>query len=99
MMTKHRGLGPRVAVSAFAVTLAVGLTAPPAFAANGDRPWLDTSRSPEERAELLLDAMTLNQKIQQLGIVAADESDVLEGCEQRSEGRRVGEGCRMWRTS
>lgn len=88
-MTRHRGLGPRVAVSAFAVTLAVGLTAPPAFAANGDRPWLDTSRSPEERAELLLDAMTLDQKIQQLGIVAADESDVLEGCEQKATGRVI----------
>ena len=30
------------------------------------RPWQDTSKSPRERAELLVDAMTLEQKIAQL---------------------------------
>src|SRR4051812_30812414 len=29
-------------------------------------PWMDTSLSPEARSELLIDAMTLDQKIQQL---------------------------------
>ncbi|NLI05052.1 MAG: glycosyl hydrolase, partial [Actinomycetaceae bacterium] len=31
-----------------------------------NRPWMDTSKEPAERARLLVDAMTLEQKIQQL---------------------------------
>lgn len=31
---------------------------------NGDKPWMNTKLSAEERVELLLDAMTLEQKIQ-----------------------------------
>src|SRR5690554_2915450 len=88
-MTRHRGLAPRIA-QASALTLVLGaLAAPQAVAANGDQPWLDTERSPRERAELLVAALTLEQKIQQIGIVAFDESDVLEGCEEKQTGRTI----------
>lgn len=88
-MTRHRGLVPRIARAA-PLTLLLGvLVAPQAVAANGDRPWLDTDRSPRERAELLVAALTLEQKIQQIGIRAIDESDVLEGCEEKRTGRTI----------
>ena len=45
--------------------LAFALLAAPA-GAQPALPWMNTSLSPEERAELLLDAMTLDQKLQQL---------------------------------
>ena len=37
-----------------------------AGAAAADLPWMDSSLTPETRANLLLDAMTLDQKLQQL---------------------------------
>lgn len=36
----------------------------PAVADEHERPWMDTSLSPDQRAELLLDAMTLEEKIE-----------------------------------
>jgi len=47
---------------------ATSLTASGAASAAGadDLPWMDTSLAPQRRAELLLDAMTLDQKLQQL---------------------------------
>jgi len=35
-------------------------------AAQGDLPWMNTSLTPEQRADLLIDAMTLDQKLKQL---------------------------------
>lgn len=41
----------------------------------GDKPWMNTKLSAEERAELLLNAMTLEQKIQQIAISRFNEND------------------------
>ena len=75
-MRRHRGLRARITYGAVAVTLlgGLGMTAP-AVAQNGngngetpvdELPWMDPSLSPQERAELLIGAMTLDQKIQQI---------------------------------
>lgn len=68
-MARHRGLVRRVSYTALGVALFTGLVAgQPAAAQTDETPWLDTSRSAEERTELLLDAMTLPEKFQQLRI-------------------------------
>ena len=60
----------RVAI-AFALALPAGATAAlPAIA--DDCPWMDTSLSPEQRARLLLDASTLDQKMRWLNEQAAN---------------------------
>lgn len=41
----------------------------------GDRPWMNTELSAEERTELLIDAMTMEQKIQQIAISRFNEND------------------------
>src|SRR5690625_6664177 len=64
MMTKHRGLRWTL-FPALAVTLGVGVSLP---AAAQDHPWQDTSLPPEQRAELLVDALSLDQKIQQIAV-------------------------------
>ena len=53
-----------LAAGVAAVTLAV--TAQPVSAQNGALPWMDTSLGAEQRAELLLRAMTLDQKLEQI---------------------------------
>jgi len=61
---RSRASGPRLrtigAVTAAALLFA-GLAAPAASAA--DEPWMDTSLSSNERAQLLVDAMDLDQKV------------------------------------
>ena len=46
--------------------LVAGLTATLVAPASDDRPWMDPARPPEDRAELLVAAMTLDEKITQL---------------------------------
>lgn len=91
-MTAHRGRnGPRVAISVFAAgALALGL-AQPAVAQDEDLPWMDTSLSPEERAELLIDALTLEQKMQQIAMQPHDNEEFhdLEGCGFTRIGRHL----------
>lgn len=67
-MTTRRLLGLLIATAAVGSTLALA-PAPPAAAAGrcGDHPWCDTSLSPGKRADLLLAALTLNEKIGLLG--------------------------------
>ena len=89
-MRRHRGFAPRVAYATAAVTLFLGVLALPATAQTpGDQPWMDTSRSPEERAELLIDALTLEQKFQQIVIIPIDESETLEGCNPERTARTI----------
>ncbi|WP_114560805.1 beta-glucosidase [Desertihabitans aurantiacus] len=87
---RHR---PRGAVAAVASTvlLVVALAVLPVPTASAEtRPWMDTSLSPDERAELLAAAMTLDQKvllfspdpqqaIPELGIPARREIDGATG--------------------
>ena len=55
--------GPR---RPLATLLVACLTATPAAPASGDAPWMDRSRRPEDRAELVVAAMTLDEKLTQL---------------------------------
>src|SRR5690625_4616014 len=77
-MRRHRGLRARITYGAVAVTLlgGLGITAP-AVAQNGngdgetpvdELPWMDTSLAPEERATLLIEAMSEEQKIDQIAM-------------------------------
>src|SRR3954469_18080019 len=54
----------------------------PTYAANGgtqgNRPWMNTKLSAEERTKLLIDVMTLEQKIQQIVISRFNENDTGE---------------------
>jgi beta-glucosidase len=67
-MRRMRMLRGSLCVTLAAVTLAAGAlagTRPRATAADG-LPWMNTSLSPQQRAHLLVSAMTLDQKIEQL---------------------------------
>ena len=44
----------------------------------GTNPWMNTKLSAEERTELLLDEMTMEQKIQQIAISRFNENDTGE---------------------
>jgi hypothetical protein len=65
--------------------LLIGLVPWPALA---QLAWMNTDLSPEARAELLLDAMTLDQKIGQMQTVPSP-NDELEGCGFQPLGRHV----------
>ena len=64
-------LGVTALVSSVALT-GSGLANPPAADA---RPWQDTQRTAQERTEALLEAMTLDQKIQQIAVSRFNEND------------------------
>jgi beta-glucosidase len=49
---------------AIAVGLAAAVSAAPATAQQPDRPWMNTAFSPDQRAVLLLNAMTLEEKVE-----------------------------------
>lgn len=49
-----------------------------AVGTEGDRPWMNTKLSAKERTDLLLDAMTMEQKIQQIAISRFNENDTGE---------------------
>lgn len=70
--TRRTLLGVAVLVSAVALTTGSGLAAPPVAE---DRPWMDTQRTAEDRTALLLEAMTLDQKIQQIAVSRFNEND------------------------
>lgn len=70
--TRRTLLGVAVLASAVALTTGSGLAAPPVAE---DRPWMDTQRTAEDRTALLLEAMTLDQKIQQIAVSRFNEND------------------------
>ena len=93
-MFRKRTTGRRLAMSATAFALGVGLiglTAGPASAQEvEDLPWMDTSLSPEERADLLIDAMTLEQKMLQVAMNPHDNNEHgLEDCDYTRIGRHL----------
>src|SRR5690606_27845398 len=77
MMTKHKGLRWTL-YPALAVTLGVGMLAAPAAADH--LPWHDPDLPPEQRATMLLEVMSLEQKIQQIAIREIEEDPELEEC-------------------
>ncbi|MFE9691863.1 beta-glucosidase [Micromonospora sp. NPDC005806] len=71
-----------------AVTAAVvtGVTAPSSAAT--DLPWMNPSAAPAVRADLLVDAMTLDQKIQQIAMNPVENRNI-PGCGFSRQGRHV----------
>ncbi|MCR6032322.1 glycosyl hydrolase [Nocardioides sp. zg-579] len=61
-----RTLLSALASLAMVTTLVATTGSPPATAQDEDLPWMDTSLPAPERTELLLDAMTLDQKLEQI---------------------------------
>ena len=83
-MTTRRSLGPMLPKMAM-LALFIGLISQPGFA---QLPWMNTSLSPEARTELLIRAMTLDEKIQQLGNQAFPDTE-LPGCGFTEIGRQI----------
>src|SRR5690554_3657895 len=91
MMKKPRRLATRVAIAGLAATVGMTLFAPTAaFAQDEDLPWMDTSLDPDERANLLIDAMSLEQKMLQIAMNPHDNAEHgLENCEFTRIGRHI----------
>ncbi|QAY59894.1 glycoside hydrolase family 3 protein [Microbacterium protaetiae] len=68
--------------------LAVGLIAPTAATADDELPWMDTTLSADARADLLIDAMSLDQKFQQIAMKPVANTNI-PGCDFSSGGRHV----------
>jgi beta-glucosidase len=84
-MTKHRILGS-ILPNMAALALSIGLISQPGF---GQKlPWMDTGLTAQARTELLLRAMTLDQKIQQIQNDPVLNKD-LPGCGFTDLGRHI----------
>lgn len=62
------------------------LVAAPTTTQAAPMPWLDSSKSPEQRAELLINAMSLDQKIQQLANEPVYNEDLDDGDPDNNQG-------------
>ena len=67
--------------------LAFGFTAPTAATAQ-ELPWMNTALSAEQRSDLLIGAMTLDQKIQQIAMKPVANTNI-PGCDFSAGGRHV----------
>ncbi|HEY8753369.1 MAG TPA: glycoside hydrolase family 3 C-terminal domain-containing protein [Arthrobacter sp.] len=67
--------------------LAFGFTAPTAATAQ-ELPWMNTALSAEQRSDLLIGAMTLDQKIQQIAMKPVANTNIT-GCDFSAGGRHV----------
>ena len=86
-MTKCiNGLGPKLGW-VMAVVLSFCLIPQPA-STQSPLPWMNTALSPEQRADLLIAAMTLDEKIQQIGNQAFPDNE-LPGCGFTAVGRQI----------
>ena len=83
-MPIRHSLGP-VLRGIVALALSIGLIPQCAF---GQLPWMNTALSPEQRADLLIAAMTLDEKIQQIGNQAFPDNE-LPGCGFTAVGRQI----------
>jgi beta-glucosidase len=71
-----------------AITLATTTTLQPASSRAQSLPWMNTSLSPEQRAALLVAAMTLDEKIEQIAMNTGPNPD-LPGCGPRRDSRHI----------
>ncbi len=86
-MTKRtNGLGPKLGW-VMAVVLSFCLIPQPA-STQSPLPWMNTALSPEQRADLLIAAMTLDEKIQQIANQAFPDNE-LPGCGFQRNGRQI----------
>jgi beta-glucosidase len=82
-MKRHRFFPLLSCIAAFA--LSIGLIPQPAF---GQLPWMNPALSPEVRTELLIEAMTLDQKILQIQNLPRPNEE-LAGCGFTELGRHI----------
>jgi beta-glucosidase len=83
-MMKRRRLRPMLSYIT-ALPLFIGLISRPAF---GQFPWMNPSLTPEARTELLVGAMTLDEKIQQIANRPFHDTQ-LPGCGFTPVGRQI----------
>lgn len=83
-MFERPSLGPMLRYTAV-LALSIALISKPA---SGQLPWMDTSRSAGERTDLLVRAMTLDEKIQQIANRAFSDPN-LPGCGFTRIGRQI----------
>jgi beta-glucosidase len=83
-MAKSHSLGPMLHYMA-ALALSIGLISRPAL---GQLAWMNTTLTPQARTELLLGAMTLDEKIQQMANEAFPDTE-LPGCGFTAVGRQI----------
>ncbi|HXR75554.1 MAG TPA: hypothetical protein VN737_06235 [Bryobacteraceae bacterium] len=72
-MTKRRILGSMLPNMA-ALALSIGLISQPGF--GQQLPWMDTGLTAQVRTELLLRAMTLDDKIEQIAVLPSPNTDI-----------------------
>jgi Glycosyl hydrolase family 3 N terminal domain len=68
-----------------ALAVCIGLVSQPAF---GQLPWMNTNLTSQARTELLLRAMTLDEKIEQIAVLPRPNTE-LQGCEFQALGRHI----------
>jgi len=84
-MTKHRDLTPVLpAMTAFALSICLI----PQTSFGQQLPWMDTGLTAQARTELLLRAMTLGEKIEQIAVLPRPNTE-LQGCEFQELGRHI----------
>ncbi|WP_166875701.1 beta-glucosidase [Salinibacterium sp. ZJ450] len=86
-MTRSRLSAPRALSLGVAAVLAATLGLP-AVANADDLPWMNTALSAEARSDLLIDAMTLDEKIQQIAMRPVANTNI-PGCAFSAQGRHV----------
>ncbi len=86
MTQRINGLGPKLGW-VMAVVLSFCLIPQPA-STQSPLPWMNTALSPAQRTELLIQAMTLDEKIQQIGNQAFRDTE-LPGCGFTAIGRQI----------
>jgi beta-glucosidase len=74
--------------AACAIAITVATTLQPVPSRAQPLPWMDTSLSPEQRAALLVAAMTLDEKIEQIAMNTGPNPD-LPGCGVRFDSRHI----------
>jgi beta-glucosidase len=87
-----RVVRPVTIVALLVVAVNAGLTVVSKAQTRSDLPWMNTSLTPEQRADLLIAQMTLEQKVQQLSNdtrPAMDPANRPEGCRFASSGRHI----------
>ncbi|MET3922912.1 hypothetical protein [Arthrobacter sp. UYEF20] len=77
----------RTLYAGLAAVLVLGFTVPTAAAAEG-LPWMDKALSAEQRSDLLVGAMSLDQKIQQIAMKPVANTGI-PNCDFSAQGRHV----------
>ncbi|MHA6670369.1 beta-glucosidase [Homoserinimonas sp. A447] len=86
-MTTHR-LNPHRALTLGVAAILAASLAVPAAANAEDLPWMNSALPAAERSDLLIAAMTLDEKIQQIAMNPVENTNI-PGCEFSRQGRHV----------